>query len=419
MAARGRDVANGGQGVGAGRDMPAGERRDASGPLVPGPPPVPASPTRRAPSRPPRRPRRPPQRGPRLPVRPPRRLRGGVHRPAGRGAHARGGGAGAGGLGAPRAPRRRVHRPVGRRCRRAHPDPAPPVHPGGVAPGDPASGGRQHWRGDAVPPRRAAGAGAGRGAGDRGAAGGRHPAAGVARGARAPRGPGGQRARGDAGDPAGARGASRRRRRRHLGAAAVPGAPRAGAPRGRARAGRAVRLLAVVPHGGVQGAAHRRAAGGLLPRPARPGVRERHCRVPRALRHQYAPALGAGAALPAAGAQRRDQHAVGEPQRDGHARRAAGGAGVRRAGRPRPRADPPPRERLGQPGQRHGAAGARGARAGACGAHAGAAGVGALPRRGPVHQGVLRVPPVPGGAVGRPGGAGVQRRGAGGGLAGP
>ena len=61
-----------------------------------------------------------------------------------------------------------------------------------------------------------------------------------------------------------------------------------------------------------------------------PGVRERHRRLPPALLHQHAAELAAGAAVPAAGPQRRDQHALGQPERDDDAAADAGLAGLGR-----------------------------------------------------------------------------------------
>jgi hypothetical protein len=131
-----------------------------------------------------------------------------------------------------------------------------------------------------------------------------------------------------------------RSERRCLGAHPVSRAPRDRASRRRPRARAVLHLLALLPHDRVQGAADRRAAGGFLPRPARTVVRDGDRRVSRALRHQHDAALGAGAAVPHAGAQRRDQHAVGQPQRDGDARRPARRAHLRRQARARAQSDP-------------------------------------------------------------------------------
>ena len=67
-------------------------------------------------------------------------------------------------------------------------------------------------------------------------------------------------------------------------------------------------------------------------------------------------------------------------------------------------------QRLGQPRQRHGAAGALGPRSGAHRDDDGAAGLGEVPRPRSRGEGVLRVPPVRAGAVGRPGGDRLHRR---------
>ena len=78
--------------------------------------------------------------------------------------------------------------------------------------------------------------------------------------------------------------------------------------------------------------------------------------LPPALLDQHAAQLAAGPAVPAAGAQRRDQHALGQPQRDDHAAADAGLAGVGREDRAAARGHLARGQRLGQPGQRDGAA---------------------------------------------------------------
>jgi glutamate synthase (NADPH) large chain len=57
--------------------------------------------------------------------------------------------------------------------------------------------------------------------------------------------------------------------------------------------------------------------GGVLPRPRRPARGSFGRGVPPALLHQHAAAVAAGASLPDAGAQRRDQHRRGQPQLGG------------------------------------------------------------------------------------------------------
>ena len=66
----------------------------------------------------------------------------------------------------------------------------------------------------------------------------------------------------------------------------------------------------VVPHPGLQGDAHDRAAWPLLRRrPGRPALLERAVHVPLAVQHQHVPELGAGPPLSDDLAQWRDQHA--------------------------------------------------------------------------------------------------------------
>ncbi len=118
-------------------------------------------------------------------------------------------------------------------------------------------------------------------------------------------------------------------RRGCLGARAVPGTAGDGAARGRARSCpgfyvcslscRTVVYKALLTGTQLPGVLHR------LPLS---GVRERHRGLPPALLDQHAAQLAAGPAVPAAGAQRRDQHALGQPERDGHAAADAGFAGV-------------------------------------------------------------------------------------------
>ena len=89
----------------------------------------------------------------------------------------------------------------------------------------------------------------------------------------------------------------------------------------------AVRLLSgvdLLPHGRLQGHVPRRPARHLLPRPARPGLRERARAGAPALLHQHLPDLVAGASLPHDRPQRRDQHAARQHQLDG----GAAGVGV-------------------------------------------------------------------------------------------
>ncbi len=126
-------------------------------------------------------------------------------------------------------------------------------------------------------------------------------------------------------DPA--RRPARRRAQRHR--VGAPGVHRAQADRARgsgARVARArQRLLPepLVPHDRLQGHAHDAAARGVLPRPRRRAGRE--CTCPRALAvlDQHVPVVAARAPVPLPGAQRRDQHAEGQPELDAGARSVA------------------------------------------------------------------------------------------------
>ena len=192
----------------------------------------------------------------------------------------------------------------------------------------------------------------------RGAGGRRHPVPRLA--GRAPQS-GGPRAHGARllpGDPPGAGGPSGARRgRRGVGACPLPRTTRDGATCGRAKSRRLLRLLPLLPHRGLQGAPHGDSAPSLLHRLPLPRVRERDRGLPPALLDQHPAELAAGAAVPAAGPQRRDQHALGQPERDDDAPADAGLTALGRPDRTGSRCHLEGRERLGEPGQRHGAAG--------------------------------------------------------------
>ena len=174
------------------------------------------------------------------------------------------------------------------------------------------------------------------------------------------------RARVLSGDPPGAGRTSRPGGGRgRVGARALPGATRDGATSERAEPARVLRLLPLLPHRRLQSPPHRHPALGLLHRLPLPGVRERDRDLPPALLDQHAAELAAGPAVPAAGPQRRDQHALGQPQRDDHAAADAGQPALGREDRAPARRHLARGQRLGQPRQRHGAAGALGPRPGA------------------------------------------------------
>ena len=69
-------------------------------------------------------------------------------------------------------------------------------------------------------------------------------------------------------------------------------------------------------HAGLQGPAPARADPRLLPRPRRPGLRERARARPPALQHQHLPVVGPRPPVPLHRAQRRDQHAARQHQLD-------------------------------------------------------------------------------------------------------
>ena len=185
-------------------------------------------------------------------------------------------------------------------------------------------------------------------------------------------------------------------------------------PRDRARRrprGRAPQLLE--PHDRLQGDADRAAAAALLHRPSRPAPGVPPGARALALLDQHVPELGARAPVPDDRPQRRGQHAARQRQLDARPRVAARLRAVRR----RPAEGDPGRARgrlgLGDLRQRARAARAERAPDPARGDDDGPRGLpdaqGPRPRR----QGLLRLPLVPDGAVGRAGRGGVHRRTAG------
>ena len=203
----------------------------------------------------------------------------------------------------------------------------------------------------------------------------------------------------------------RRARRRRaarsgvLGALALCRAPHhRAAHRGRRPGARALlRVLAVGPDARVQGAADGHPAPGILSRSPVSRLRDGDRGLSPALFDQHQPELAAGAALPPAGTQRRDQHPVGQPQRDGCPRAGARLAPVGRA-RGAPEAHHLGRgERFREPRQRPRVARALGARPRARPDDALARGSRRRHRDGVRAAGVLRVPRMSDRAVGRPG----------------
>ena len=128
------------------------------------------------------------------------------------------------------------------------------------------------------------------------------------------------------------------------------------------------------------------------------------------LLHQHLPGLGAGPPVPDDRPQRRDQHGDGQPELDAGPR---GAAGQRRDPR-RPGAAVPDlhagRLRLGLVRRGGRAAAPRRPLAAARDADDDPGGVGEQPHDGPAAAGLLRLPLLPDGAVGRAGRRGLHRR---------
>ena len=202
-----------------------------------------------------------------------------------------------------------------------------------------------------------------------------------------------------------------RRRGRPAGCSAIaPGA--AGllpAQAGRAR-GRRLLPVAVEPDPGLQGDAHHRPAAAVLPRPARPAVRQRAGPGPLPVLDQHLPVLAAGAPVPLI-AHNGEINTV-RGNRNWMAAREACCASDLIPG-DLSRLFPictPGRERLGVLRRGARAAAPRRPVAAARRADDDPGGVGEPRRDGPGAQGVLRVPRLADGAVGRPGLHHLHRR---------
>jgi hypothetical protein len=124
---------------------------------------------------------------------------------------------------------------------------------------------------------------------------------------------------------------------------------------------RALLRVAVLPVDHLQGDDAGRAGGRVLPRPEGRAVRERVCHLSPALFDQHLPAVVAGAAVPDACPQRRDQHAEGQRQLDEEPRDPHGLGHVRGDGRGHQADHPAGRVGFGGAGRRVRGAGARGA----------------------------------------------------------
>ncbi len=167
-----------------------------------------------------------------------------------------------------------------------------------------------------------------------------------------------------------------------------------------------------MPDAGLQGDAHAGPARHVLSRrPGRPVARQRPGDVPLAVQHQHVPVVGARPPVPDDLSQWRDQHAPGQHQLDEGPR---GPVRVRpvRAGR-RQEADPDhPRGALRHrvPRQRRGIARQERLRPGPDDDDARPRGVGEPRDHEPGEEGLLRLPLLPDGAVGRPGVDRLHRR---------
>ena len=184
--------------------------------------------------------------------------------------------------------------------------------------------------------------------------------------------------------------------------------PQAHRARARRRAGHVLRV-AVGAHARLQGDADHPAAGGVLPRPLRRALRERAAAHPQPLLHQHVPDVAARPPVPLHRPQRRDQHGAGQPELDAGARGDAGEPAA-----PRPRAGVPdlhPR-RVGHRPLRRGARAAPPRRASDPPRRADddPGGVGERRRDGRRPAGVLPLPRVADGAVGRSGQRRLHRR---------
>jgi hypothetical protein len=169
-----------------------------------------------------------------------------------------------------------------------------------------------------------------------------------------------------------------------------------------AREGRVLHPEPVVADHRLQGPTPRRAARRLLHGAARPRDGERARDGAPALQHQHVPHVGARAALPHARPQRRDQHGARQRCLDERARAALRRGGVRGGRAPHHAHHRARRLRLRSARQRGGAAPPRRSLAPARDDDAGAGGLAERPADVAEEAGVLRVPLLPGRAVGRP-----------------
>ena len=190
--------------------------------------------------------------------------------------------------------------------------------------------------------------------------------------------------------------------------------PQADRARGRsAAADRAARVLhpePVVADADLQRDADCRSDRGHVPRSARSRRRVGAGAGPPALQHQHVPVVAAGAPLPLRRAQRGDQHAARQHQLDARARRTAALGPARRRSEEDPADHPRGRQRYGDLRQRARIPGDDRAIAAARHPDDDPRAVGRPREHAAGAEGVLRVPLVADGAVGRSGVDRVHRR---------
>ena len=206
--------------------------------------------------------------------------------------------------------------------------------------------------------------------------------------------------------------AGRRARTQALPAPAGRRAPSEG--RSRFRSGLSLCLLVLVADHRLQGAAPAPADRSLLPRSARPGVRERARDRAPAIQHQYLSELGTRPPLSAPRSQRGDQHPARQCECVPGPREPLRFAGVRSGSGEAPAGRGRRGQRLRNARQCARAAAAQRTLSSPRTGDDDSAGLGGRPRHGARASRLLRVPRVAHGAVGRARARRLQRRGAGG-----
>ncbi len=219
----------------------------------------------------------------------------------------------------------------------------------------------------------------------------------------------------EAGVVAGRPPAARRRGGHRGGACRVP-RPASRSPGVRRGRSPLLRGQLLLPHRHLQGDGRRGPARRLLPGPAGRALRIRARDLPLPVLHQHQPLVGAGAAVPDAVSQRRDQHDRRQPER--HARPTGpvrGRRPVRGRGRLGDGRDARPGDRGRAVGLRQARRGARAPRPGWArhpprAGHAGATGVGGRPRPRAGDPRLLPLPVLPRRALGRSRRSDLHRR---------